>query len=173
MSRAIVTLALVTAGLLLVPLLAMQYTDEVAWGPGDFVIAGALLFGAGFTYQRVARKGPNTAYRVAAGIAVAAALLLVWMNLAVGLIGSEDNPANLMYAGVLAVGIVGALIARLRPLGMARAMFAAAGVQALVGVIALIGGLGEPWSGPLEIVLLNGLFVALFAGSGWLFWRAT
>lgn len=173
MNRSMVSVALATAGLLLIPLLAMQYTDEVAWGPGDFVIAGALLFGAGFTYQRVARKGANTAYRVAAGIAVAGALVLVWMNLAVGLIGSEDNPANLMYAGVLAVGIVGALIARLRPLGMARAMFAAAAVQALVAVIALIGGLGQPWSGALEIVLLNALFVALFAGSGWLFRRAT
>jgi len=52
-------------------------------------------------------------------------------------------------------------------------MFAAAAVQALVAVIALIGGLGQPWSGALEIVLLNALFVALFAGSGWLFRRAT
>lgn len=173
MNRSIVNVGLATVGLLLIPLVAMQFTDEVAWGPGDFVIAGALLFGAGVAYQQVARKGANTAYRVAAGIAVAAALVLVWMNLAVGLIGSEDNPANLMYVGVLAVGIVGALIARLRPPGMARAMFAAAGVQALVAVIALIGGLGQPWSGPLEIVLLNGFFVALFAGSGWLFRRAT
>ena len=173
MNRSIVNVGLATVGLLLIPLVAMQFTDEVAWGPGDFVIAGALLFGAGVTYRQVASKRANTAYRVAAGIAVAAALVLVWMNLAVGLIGSEDNPANLMYAGVLAVGILGALIARLRPPGMARAMFAAAGVQALVAVIALIGGLGQPWSGPLEIVLLNGFFVALFAGSGWLFRRAT
>ena len=173
MNRSIVNVGLATVGLLLIPLVAVQFTDEVAWGAGDFVIAGALLFGAGVTYRQVASKRANTAYRVAAGIAVAAALVLVWMNLAVGLIGSEDNPANLMYVGVLAVGIVGALIARLRPPGMARAMFAAAGVQALVGMIALIGGLGQPGSGPLEIVLLNGFFVALFAGSGWLFRHAT
>ncbi len=51
------------------------------------------------------------AYRFAVGVALAAAFLLVWMNLAVGLIGSEDNPANLMYFGVLAVGFIGAIIA--------------------------------------------------------------
>jgi len=49
MNRSMVSVALATAGLLLIPLLAMQYTDEVAWGPGDIVIAGALLFGAEFT----------------------------------------------------------------------------------------------------------------------------
>jgi hypothetical protein len=46
------------------------------------------------------------------------------MNLAVGIIGSEDNPANLMYGGVLAVGIIGAIIARFEPHGMARALVA-------------------------------------------------
>ncbi len=74
--------------------------------------------------------------------------------------------------GVLAVGIVGALIARFRPHGMARALFAMALVQALAAAIALIARLGLPYSGPAEIVLLNAFFVAMFAGSGWLFRRA-
>jgi hypothetical protein len=82
----------------------------------------------------------NTAYRFAVGVALAAALLLAWMNLAVGVIGTEDDLGNLMYVGVLAVGIVGALIARFRPHGMARALFATALAQALVAVIALILG---------------------------------
>jgi hypothetical protein len=55
---------------------------------------------------------------------------------------------------------------------MARALFAMALAQALVAAIALIAGLGLPWSGPAEILLLNGFFVALFAGSAWLFRRA-
>jgi hypothetical protein len=104
--------------------------------------------------------------------AVLAALTLVWVNLAVGLIGAEDNPANLMYVGVLAVGIISAIMARLQPRGMARALFATALAQALVAAIALIAGLGLPHSGPAEILLLNGFFVALFAGSAWLFWFA-
>jgi hypothetical protein len=52
---------------------------------------------------------------------------------------------------------------------MARALFATALAQALVAAIALIAGLGLPWSGPLELLLLNGFFIALFVGSAWLF----
>jgi thiazole synthase ThiGH ThiG subunit len=59
-------------------------------------------------------------------LALVAAMLLVWVNLAVGIIGSEDNPANIMYLGVHAVLILGALLALFRPQGMARALFATA-----------------------------------------------
>ncbi len=112
------------------------------------------------------------AYRSAIGIALAAAIILVWLSLGVGIIGADGDPANLMYFGVLAVGIVGAIVARLQSRGMARALFAMALAQALVAAIALFARLGLPWSGPAEIVLLNGFFVAAFAGSAWLFRRA-
>jgi O-antigen/teichoic acid export membrane protein len=114
----------------------------------------------------------STAYRFAAGVALAAALILVWLSLGVGIIGKDGDPANLMYFGVLAVGIIGAIVARLQPHGMARALFATALAQALVAAIALIAGLGLPWSGPAEILILNGFFVVLFAASAWLFRRA-
>ncbi|MCH2279677.1 MAG: hypothetical protein MK358_12525, partial [Vicinamibacterales bacterium] len=94
------------------------------------------------------------------------------VNGAVGIIGSEDNDANLMYGGVLVVGAIGAIIARFKPEGMARVLFAMALAQTLVAVIALVGRLGSPYSGPLEIVSVNGFFVALFAGSAVLFWKA-
>jgi hypothetical protein len=100
-------------------------------------------------------------------------LLLIWLSLGVGIIGKDGDPSNAMYFGVLAVGVIGAVIARLRPAGMARALFAMALAQALVASIALIGGLGRPWSGPAELLLLNGFFVASFAGSAWLFSRAS
>ena len=164
--------AVAVALILLLPLLAMQVTDEVAWDLADFAVAGALLFGAGLTYELVARKIGSIAYRAAVGIAVATALLLVWMNLAVGIIGNEDNDANLMYIGVLAVGLIGALIARFQPRGMARALFATALALMLVAVIALLAGLGSPGSEPLEIVAVNGFFVALFVGSALLFRKA-
>ncbi|MDQ3259144.1 MAG: hypothetical protein M3R15_35650 [Acidobacteriota bacterium] len=158
--------------ILLLPLLAMRVTDEVVWGAADFAFAGALLVGAGLTYELAARKAGNITYRAAVGVAGAAALLLVWLSLGVGIIGRDGDPANLMYFGVLAVGIIGALIARFRPRGMARALFATSLAQTSVAVIALIAGLGYPWSGPLELSLLNGFFVALFVGSAWLFRRA-
>ena len=162
-------LVLATAFILMLPLLVMQVTDQVVWDLADFAVAGALLVGTGLMYELAARKAGNIAYRAAVGVALAAALLLVWINLAVGIIGEPDELANGMYVGVLAVGIIGAIIARFQPHGMARALFATALAQALVAVIALIFGLGSPASGPLEILALNGSFVALFVGSALLF----
>lgn len=114
----------------------------------------------------------TTTYKWAVGIALAAAFVLIWLSLGVGIIGRDGDPANIMNFGVLAVGIVGALFARFRPHGMARALFVTALAQLLVALIALFGGLGRPWSGPLELSLLNGFFIALFLGSAWLFRRA-
>ena len=163
--RSVVGVALATAFILLIPLLAAP-----AWTLFDFVFAGALIFGTGLTYVLVARKAGNIAYRFAVGVALAAAFILVWLTGAVGIIGTEDNNANLMYVGVLAVGIIGAIIARFRPHGMARALFATALAQALVAVIALIFGLGSGSPpGVLGILILNGFFVALFVGSALLF----
>ena len=172
-NKNIIRIMLATAFILLLPLLAMQFTDEVVWDWADFAVGGALLFAAGLMYELVARTIDKIVYRVAVGVAVVAALLLVWMNLAVGIIGSEDNLANLMYIGVLAVGIIGAIIARLQPHGMARALFMMALTQALVAVIALIAGWGSTapiW--PWDILILTGFFAALFLGSARLFRNA-
>lgn len=111
----------------------------------------------------------SAAYRAAISVALAATFILVWLSLGVGIIGKDGDPANLMYLGVLAVGIIGTLIARLQPRGMSHALLAMALAQALVTVIALFAEMGLPWSGPAEILLLNGFFIALFAGSAWLF----
>lgn len=161
------------AFLLLLPLAAMQFTNEVNWDETDFIVFGAMLAVACGTCELAARMTGNNAYRAAVGIAVAAAFILVWMNLAVGILGAEDNPANLMFGGVLAVGLVGAIIARFQPQGMARALVATALAQGAVGVIALIAGLGSTGaSWPGDIVFLTGFFVALWVGSALLFRKA-
>lgn len=162
----------VAALVLLLPLLAMQFTDEVNWTVFDFVFAGALILGTGATFEITVRKTDDTAYRAAVGLALAAAFFLVWVNGAVGIIGHAGNDANLMYVGVLAVGIIGSFIARFAPQGMARAMFATASAQALVALIAIVAGLGAPATGPMELLFLNGFFVALWAGSARLFRKA-
>jgi len=153
------------AALLLLPLFAMQFTDEVNWDLADFAFAGALVAGVGVTYELAARMTGNRAYRAAVGVALAAAFILVWMNVAVGIIGSEDNPANSMYYGVLAVGIVGAIVARLQPRAMARSLVATALAQMSVAVIALIAGLDFPG-------LITVFFAALWLTSAWLFRKA-
>ncbi|PVE21158.1 hypothetical protein DC522_28095 [Microvirga sp. KLBC 81] len=159
--------------ILLLPLFAMEVTDQVVWDVADFAAFGALLVGAGVTYELAARKTGNTAYRAAVGVALAAAFILVWVNGAVGVIGTERDNANLMYGGVLAIGTTGAIIARFQPDGMVRALFATALAQALVAVIALIAGLGSTGpSWPWDILILTGFFAALWLISAWLFRKA-
>jgi len=159
--------------LLSLPLLAMTVTDQVRWGLADFVVFAAMLAAAGGGWELAARRTVDGAYRAAVGVALASAFVLVWMNLAVGVIGAEDNPANLMYGGVLAVGFVGAAVARFRPRGMARALAATALAQASVAAIALLAWTHpSPIGSPAEILGLNGVFVALFLGSAWLFGKA-
>ena len=112
----------------------------------------------------------TTAYRTAVGVAVGTALFLLWGMGAVGVIGSEGDRADLMYFGVLAIGISGAVVARFRPDGMARAMSVTAAATFLVGVIALMLGKHEAeYSSVLEIMGLSLMFATLFAGSAWLF----
>ncbi len=159
--------------LLLHPLVAMQFTDEVEWGKTDFLLMSAMLSGACGLYELASRMTGSIAYRAAVGVAVVTAFLLIWINLAVGIVGSEDHPANLMYGGVLAVAILGALIVRFRPDGMARALAATAFAQVLVGIIVLVAGLGSTGSNwPETIVVLTAFFAALWLGSAWLFRKA-
>lgn len=165
--------ALTTGFILLLLLVAMQFNKEMTWSPFDFILAGILLFGTGLAYESVAWKAGSTAYRVAMGVALAAALLLVWVNLAVGVIGSEDNPANLLFGGVLAVGIIGAIAARLRPHGMARTMLATALAQGLVPVIALVIWKPEMSVGVVGVFGANAVFVLLWLASAWLFRRVS
>ena len=115
----------------------------------------------------------RSAYRFAILAALATGFILLWIIGAVGLIGVEGDPFDRSYGGVLAVGVIGALMARLRPRGMARAMVAAALAQALVTVIALsIGKQHSPVSSVVEILGLNGFFVVLWLVSARLFVRA-
>lgn len=72
-----------TLALLLVPLLAMQFTTAVSWGVADFIVMGLLLFGTGSLYVLVARRvAPGRRAIIAAAFAIA--FLYIWAELAVG-----------------------------------------------------------------------------------------
>lgn len=169
----ILIIAVVTASILMIPFIAMQFTDEVNWSVFDFIIMGILLFGTGLMYEFVSSRSENILYKIAVSIAVITGLLLIWINMAVGVIGSEGNPVNLLYFGVLIVGTVGALIARFQPLGMERALFITAFLQLIVPLIAFIfwnSAFDEP-PGFAGIFILNSVFAVLFAISALLFRR--
>jgi len=183
-NKSIVRIALVTGCILLVPLLGNLLMGW-HWHPIAFPLWGALLFGTGLTYELIAKKGGTIAYRAAVGIACATGFVLVFINAAAGIIG--DGPVNVMYLGVLAVGFIGALIARFQPRGMSLALFATAVAQMLVPVIALAiwkagwqALLTDPNSphppfhpGIAPVFALNTVFVMLFVGSAMLFRRAS
>lgn len=140
----------------------------------DFLLLGVIAAACIGVFRFLSARMPdNTAYKYAVGLALMAALLLFWINGAVGIIGAANNDANMMYLGVLAVGLIGALIARFQPRGMAHALLATALAQALVAMIALSAGLGS--TGPIwpsDVLVLTGFFVVLWIGSAWLFLKA-
>lgn len=74
--------------LLLIPLVAMQFTSEVNWTLGDFVVAGVLLLGTGLAIELVIRMVKNKENRILIIIGILIALLLVWIELAVGIFGT-------------------------------------------------------------------------------------
>lgn len=76
-----------TAFVLLVPLLAMFFTDEIQWNLSDFVAAGTLLVGAGFVYELLASK-VSARRRAVVAVVLITTILLVWVELAVGIFGS-------------------------------------------------------------------------------------
>jgi hypothetical protein len=86
-NKRLVIMLLGVACILLLPLLAMQFTREVNWSPADFLLIGALLLGACITFEFFARRFSGSS-RVAVGFAIATVVALVWLELAVGVFGS-------------------------------------------------------------------------------------
>lgn len=169
-SQSVLRVALATILILLVPLVAMQFTDEVDWSAGDFIVMGALIFGIGFLYVLAVRFVTNLVYRIAIGFALGSTFFMIWANLAVGLIGSGPHWGNMMYMGVLAVGIIGIIFSRFTADGMERAMYGMSLAVVLVAVVALLANMQEfSGSSVTEIIGVNGFFALLFAVSGLLF----
>jgi len=170
--KGLLAVLIVPTVLLLIPLAGNLFVEGWDWDPGSFVLAWLMMAGVGFVYVFVTRRAGSVAYRVATGIALLAGFMIIWGNLAIGFIGSEDNPANLMYGGVLAVAAIGAAIARFEAPGMARAIFAAAAAQFLVPVIALAVWPSDFGPGVVPVFGQNFFFVLMFTGSALLFRQA-
>jgi hypothetical protein len=150
--------------LVLAPLVAMQFTREVDWTLGDFVFAALLVGGVGLALELAVRISSSRSYRAGAALGLAAGFFLIWANGAVGYIGSEDNPYNLVFFTVIAIAFAGALVSGFKARGLASTMLAAGLAHALAG----FGGAAEdPRTIPITIV-----FVGLWLGSARLFHQA-
>lgn len=161
--------ALVTVGVLLIPLWGVFYGGW-KWDWLGFVRWGAIVFSFALTYQLVVKGMSNKAYRFAMGLAVATAFVLTWSSF---VRMADVNPAHAMYFGVPVVGLVGASIARLRARGMALALVGMAIAQMLVPVIVLIFRTTNLAPGAaVPVTAAHGVFIVLFAISAFLFRRA-
>jgi hypothetical protein len=150
------------AALMVLPVIAIRIGERAESDPNDFVFLLILLAGVGGAYELASRIPDRASYAAGAAFAVAAALLSAWINLAVGIIGSEDNSANWVFAAPPAAALLGAFLSQFRAVGMARAMVAGAIAQASAFVVALVAGLG--FTGPITV-----FFVALWLISAMLF----
>lgn len=168
----------IPAILLLLPAVAMRFTDEVTWDETDFLVMGALLAVAGGIVELGARASRHFAHRLGVFVAVVTGVLMVWINLAVGIFGNEDNPANLLFFGVLTAAAAGSWAAKFQPAGMARAFQATTAVQLWVWLlIATAGpGGGGPTGGQMPDrdgpPVLIGAFALLWLFAALLFGKA-
>ena len=161
------------AALLALPFVAMQFTPEVVWTASDFIIFGVMLLMVGVPLEFAVRASGDWWYRGGALLALTGMFLTIWANLAVGIVGSEDNPANLWFFGALLVGIAGAAIARAKPHGMALAMLATAASMGIAFVVAASGPTDEPWAPRVPELVGTGVFAGLFLVSAALFRKAS
>ena len=155
----------IAALLLIAPAIAMQFENSgVDWSPGDFIFAAIAFAIVGGLFEVAARASRLLAYRVAVGVAVACGFLQVWINLAVGIIGNEDNSANWTYFAVVFMAAAGAIAALGDAKVLSRAMIAAAIGQAFFSVIHFINGTPTP--------IIDAFFITLWVLAARLFGRA-
>jgi len=84
-NKRLIGILLIAGLLLLIPLIAMQFTNEVNWTLADFIAAAVLLSGTGLMCELTLRKIKKTKYRIAICLAILVTLFLIWAELAVGL----------------------------------------------------------------------------------------
>ena len=146
--------------LILLPLVAMQFTSDVDWSGGDFLFAAIVIGAVGLAFELAVRISNSWSYRGGAAVGLAAGFFLTWSNAAVGYIG-DDNPYNMVFFVIVAFAFLGALLARFEAKGMALVMLAAGIAHAVAGAI---GYPEDPVTGPITLV-----FTAMWLTSARLF----
>ena len=159
--------------LLLLPFVAMRAgADGVDWSLGDFIVFGVMLGAVGGAFELAVRASGNWAYRGGAGLGLLAAFLVVWVNLAVGIVGNEQNPWNQLFFLALLIGLAGACITRFRARGMSVAMLTTGGSLMVAYGVARTNRPEEIGAHLLVELVGTSIFALLFVGSAALFRNA-
>jgi hypothetical protein len=168
LGKTMLRVALGALAVLMVPLVASQVVEGWHWSAGSFVFVYVLFFATGMVYALVARRMSAWSYKAGVGVALVAGFALGWSNMVQ--VADSGHPENLAYYSVLAVGVVGAVLARLEARGLALTMFAMAATLALIAVMLPSGA---PPEMARRMAIGHGVFVVLFTASGLLFRRVS
>ena len=159
--------------LLSLPFIAMRLqVDGVNWTAADFIVMGVMLAVVCGAVEAAVRLTGSWAYRLAVAAAIGGAFLITWANLAVGIVGSEHNPANTLFFGALLLGFIGALVVRFRPAGMAAVMLATVVAIAVAFIVAAAGATDEPNVSHLRELIATSVISSPLLISAWLFRKA-
>lgn len=148
----------------LVPLVAKQFTDEVQWSTFDHIVWAFMLAIPATIIDLVSRMTGNWAYRGAVVIALGTSFVITWANLAVGIVGNEENPVNLIFFGVVAIALLGSPLVGFKAARLRWVFYLTAAAQALSALLALQA---EPF-----VLVFCGVTTALWLTAATLFGRA-
>ena len=168
LGKTMLRVALAALALLMVPLVASRVVEGWNWSAGSFVFVYLLFFATGMAYALIARKMGAWTYKAGVGLALFGGFALGWSTMVQT--ADSGHPERLWYLSALAVGVVGALLARLKARGLALTLFAMAATLALIAVM-LPSGAPPDMARRMDVG--HGVFVVLFIASGLLFRQAS
>lgn len=87
-NKRLIFILTIASFLLLIPLIAMQFSNEVNWRLIDFIVAAVLLLGAGLSIEIILRKVKGQKYRIVLFLVLLLVFFLIWSELAVGIFGT-------------------------------------------------------------------------------------
>ncbi len=148
----------------LATLLSLPAIFRFPWTASDFVIMGIMLGSVGLGIEFLVRRSGSNAFRLGSVAAVLTAFMTVWANLAVGMIGSEDNPYNLYFMAIPLVVFAAAALVRFDARRTAWIMAGAAAVQLALA----LGGMDVDLRG----ARFSSFFAFLWLVAATLFWSA-
>lgn len=166
--------ALITALLLIIPIIGSMTVEGWNWDTFDFVFAYVVFFMTFFAIEMVVKHSKNGTFRMAVAVQVVTMLALLWINGAVGIIGNEGNVVNVWYLAIIALGFLGPLLTRMKGNAMSYVLFTMAVIQMAIPTVAAIVFrpiAAEP-PGVIGIFFLNGFFALAWVASGLMYRNA-
>src|ERR1051326_4856376 len=166
--KTILYVALGALAALMVPLVASRLVKDWNWSAGSFVFVYFVFFAVGMAFALIARKMGVWSYKVGVGVALFSGFGLAWSTMVH--VADSGHPERFVYHSVLVVGLVGALVSRLKARGLAYTLFAMAATYAMIAVILPSGA---PPDLARNMAMGHVVFVVMLIASGLLFRHAS